>query len=179
MQRRAGNKIFWEMISFTGSFAPEFLRQALERRSGGAVQPAANPAAKARAYEARTQYRLGLKFSRIRERHGPRALRDWQRELADGIASGELVREVNATTRGHGHGRLRTIVAFWRQRPQAGISPSARQTTSSMGTATAKWSGNTQSIHNADTVVQAANAEANSAHWLSSFQCSFSLSTSE
>ena len=41
------------------TFAPEFLRQALQRRSGGAGQPAAKPAAKASAYEARAQCRLG------------------------------------------------------------------------------------------------------------------------
>ena len=112
MQRRAGNKIFWEMISFTGSFAPEFLRQALQRRSGGAGQPAANPAAKASAYEARAQFRLGHKYARIHTRDGPEALRPWQRDLADRYDSGELRRAVNATTREHGHGRLRTIVAF-------------------------------------------------------------------
>ena len=120
MQRRAGNKIFWEMISFTGTFAPEFLRQALQRRSDGAGQPAAlvNPTAKASAYEARARYRLGKKFAGIRTRDGPQALRHWQRDLADRFDSGELREAVNATTRAHGHGRLRTIVAFPRQRPQ-------------------------------------------------------------
>ena len=121
MQRRCGNKIFWEMISFTGSFDPDFLRKALEKRNGGAGQPAANAdakAAKTRAHEARSRFRLGKKYSRLFTKAGEGALRPWQRELADKFDNGELLKACNAATREHGHGRLRTIVAFPRQRPQ-------------------------------------------------------------
>ena len=118
MQRRAGNKTLWEMISFTGSFAPDFLQDALARRPGRGDQPAADPRVKAKALEARTNYRLGKRFAKLRARLGPGGLQHWQRDLADLFTSGALARDVNEKTRVHGHGRLRTTAAFPLKRPR-------------------------------------------------------------
>jgi hypothetical protein len=110
LQRRAGSKVLWEIISFTGKFSHELLQQAVEagkkRIRTGACQPDASRKATVNAQRARESFRWAQALARQRA-HGKKDF-SWNDQWYLRNLDNDILRKrANAATRAAGHGRLK------------------------------------------------------------------------
>jgi hypothetical protein len=110
LQRRAGSKVLWEIISFTGRFDHQLLQRAVEAAKKpirtGACQPDASRKATAAANRARDALRWGQTLDKQRAR-GKKHF-SWNEQWYLTKFDDDTFREnVNAATKAVGHGRLR------------------------------------------------------------------------
>jgi len=116
LQRRCGSKQLWELVSFTGRFDPEWLRQRLKEQDANENTGAVQPTAKAytwhqKAIEARSALRWGNHLTRKRARIGEPLMNKPDRILLQQFDNGDLRRRVNELTVLTGNGRLRCVAA--------------------------------------------------------------------
>ena len=92
MQRRCGTKQFWELISFTGTFDPEFLEEILPGDANQLADEEAQDKSqlKIAALEARATLRLANKYKRILAAKGKERLTQGNLELIDDLDSGTV-----------------------------------------------------------------------------------------
>ena len=108
LQRRAGSKVLWELISFTGKFCPELLSRQLEQDPHEKDEPSAeDQTLHQRLLQARLMWRTAARADRKRQHSGAASLTPSEREALRGFDDDSLRNLVNNLTARTGNGRLR------------------------------------------------------------------------
>ena len=108
MQRRLGNKAFWELVSFTGKFSIDFLTKAtnVDAPQPDVADLDAHHSLKAKAVKCRGNLRWAESLNKQSlKKRAAFSMKDNQ-QLKD-LHSGKLLRVCNDATKAFGHGRIR------------------------------------------------------------------------
>ena len=103
LQRRLGTHQFWLMVSFTGKFDIDVLRQVDKQPTD---QPKPTPELTNKAKRARDQLRNAQRLQRHKA-NGRTNFKKHEWALLEDLASGKLLDAANDATRASGHGRIK------------------------------------------------------------------------